>query len=47
MTDKQHFTEAQIKIKEHIIVRSVVAINEHERLLSTITQIKTMENHFY
>jgi hypothetical protein len=28
-----------IKIKEQIIVRSAVAINEHERLLSTITQI--------
>jgi hypothetical protein len=31
---------------EHSIVRSDLAIYEHERLLSTITQIKIMENHF-
>ena len=31
---------------EQIIVRSVLVINEHERLLSTITQIQIMENHF-
>jgi hypothetical protein len=30
---------------EQIIVRSILAINEHQRLLSTITQIQTMENH--
>jgi hypothetical protein len=31
---------------EHSIVRSDLAIYEHERLLSTITQIQIMENHF-
>ena len=31
---------------EHNIVRSDLAIYEHERLLSTITQIQIMENHF-
>ena len=31
---------------EQIIVKSVLAINEHERPLSTITQIQIMENHF-
>ena len=31
---------------EHRIVRSDFAIYEHERLLSTITQIQIMENHF-
>jgi hypothetical protein len=31
---------------EHSIVRSDLAIYEHERLLSTITQIQIMENYF-
>jgi len=31
---------------EHSTVTSVLAIYEHERLLSTITQIEIMENHF-
>ena len=31
---------------EHGIVRSALAIYEQERLLSTITQIQIMENHF-
>ena len=31
---------------EHSIIRSALAIYEHERLLSTITQIQIMENHF-
>jgi hypothetical protein len=34
------------KKMEQIIERSVLAINEHERLLSTITHIQIMENHF-
>ena len=34
------------KKMEHSIVRSAFAIYEHERLLSTITQIEIMENHF-
>ena len=31
---------------QHSKVRSDLAIYEHERLLSTITQIQIMENHF-
>jgi hypothetical protein len=31
---------------EHSIIRSDLAIYEHERQLSTITQIQIMENHF-
>jgi hypothetical protein len=34
------------KKMEHSIVRSDLAIYEHERLLSTITQIQIMENYF-
>jgi hypothetical protein len=31
---------------EHSIIRSALAIYEHERLLSTITEIQIIENHF-
>jgi hypothetical protein len=31
---------------EHSIVRSALAIYEHEALLSTITKFQIMENHF-
>jgi hypothetical protein len=43
----QHYViKEQIKKMEHSIVRSALAIYKHERLLSTITQIQIMENHF-
>ena len=42
MRDFQHYTQTQIKVKEQLVVRKDMDVNEHERL-SNITLRHTLK----
>ena len=42
----QHYTQTQIKVKEQIVVRKDIDVNEHEKLSNIQTQIQVQEQRF-
>ena len=41
MRDVQHYTETQTKLKEQLVVRNDMDVNQHETLFNIYTQVHT------